>query len=218
MRGNDGFAAAGDDGSGVGAIEQPAEVGGGGTRSGADRHQVQRPPGHGQVPEGGPSPSGLEAAGHREQGVADGFGLEPTAVHPPEQAILRVRGGPLGIAAGTLLVGRRQHDEPVHLLDGPARRDEARGQEIQQFGVRGPVASRAEVVGGADQSLAEVVLPDPVDHHPRRQGMVGRVNQSASCRRPLPSVIPAGCPPVRTRGKPRGTVLPGLLWFPRRKT
>ena len=41
--------------------------------------------------------------------------------------------------------------------------DESAGEVIQQFGVRGPLAHRAEVVDRADQSPAEDVVPDPVE-------------------------------------------------------
>ena len=39
--------------------------------------------------------------------------------------------------------------------------------------MRRPVAALAEIVGGADQSLAEVMLPDPIDHDAGRQRMIG---------------------------------------------
>ena len=49
-------------------------------------------------------------------------------------------------------------------IGGPASRAARGGSAARQ---------RAEVAGGADQSPAEVVLPDPVDHHARRQRIVG---------------------------------------------
>ena len=198
LRGHDRLAALGDDRAGVGAIEQAAEVGGrelGPVRTDI-RYKVRR--GTARSAKAGPPRRALQAAGHGQEAVADGLRIEPPTVHPPEQAILRVRGESLGLDAAALLVGRRQHDEPVHRLQGPARLHEARGQEVEQFGVRRPVAPAAEIVGGADQSLAEVMLPDPIDHHAGRQGMIG-------ARQPvgqLPPAAPLGDP--RRRVRPSG--------------
>ncbi len=44
--------------------------------------------------------------------------------------------------------------------------------------MRGRRAVEPEVAGRGDDPPAEVVLPDPVDHHPRRQ-RVGRVGDPA---------------------------------------
>src|SRR5262245_24926823 len=33
----------------------------------------------------------------------------------------------------------------------------------------GPLSADAEIVDGADQTFAEIVLPDPIDHDPRQQ-------------------------------------------------
>ncbi len=140
LRGDDRLAAPGDDRAGVGAVEQPAEVGGRRARPGPDRHQVHGPPRHGQLREGGAASTGLQAAGHGEQAVADRLRIEPSAVHPPEQAILRVRGELGGLDAATLLVGRRQHDQPVHRLHRPARL--ARSGRPGSRAVRGARAGR----------------------------------------------------------------------------
>src|SRR5262245_10446838 len=61
-------------------------------------------------------------------------------------------------------------------LDRPAGLDEAGGEPIEQFGVRRPLAPRAEVVAGGDEPGAEVVLPDSVDHHPRSERVLRRGN------------------------------------------
>src|SRR5947209_294592 len=71
--------------------------------------------------------------------------------------------------ATALLVDGREHNEPVNRLRGPPRLDEPSGQVVEQLGVRRPLAALAKIVRGADQTLAEVVLPDPVHHHARRQ-------------------------------------------------
>ena len=46
------------------------------------------------------------------------------------------------------------------------------GQPIEQFRMSRPAAVVAEVAGRGDDSLAKMVLPDPVDHDPRRQRVV----------------------------------------------
>ena len=90
LRGDDRLAALGDDQARVGAVEQPAEVGR--VRPGPRGHQVKRPPRDGQVREGRPAASRVQAAGHGQQAVADRFRVQTPAVHPPEQAVVRVAG------------------------------------------------------------------------------------------------------------------------------
>src|SRR5262249_18701281 len=68
------------------------------------------------------------------------------------------------------LVGACQQQLPVHLLDGPALPGELRCQVIEQFRVGGALAEKAEVIDGTDDALAEMVLPDPIDHHSRHEG------------------------------------------------
>src|SRR4029453_8600033 len=54
-----------------------------------------------------------------------------------------------------------------------SRLRKSRGQPVQQLRVRRLVPLEAEVVGGADDAAAEVVLPDAVDHHPGGEGVLG---------------------------------------------
>ena len=63
-------------------------------------------------------------------------------------------------------------------LEPPAVRDVPAGQPVEQLGMRRRAAVEAEVAGRGDDPLAEVVVPDPVDHHPRRQ-RIGRVADPA---------------------------------------
>src|SRR5205085_11337077 len=91
-----------------------------------------------------------------------------------------------------LLVRRRQQDFAVQRLDRPAG-GEALRQVVEQLGVRRRLAELAEVARGADEALAEVVLPDAVDHHARRQRVVGagdglRQLQPAAALREWPGV------------------------------
>ena len=55
-------------------------------------------------------------------------------------------------------------------LEPPAPRHELMGEPLEQFRMRRPLAADAEVADGADQAFAEVVLPDPIDHHAGEQG------------------------------------------------
>src|SRR5262249_30173562 len=45
-------------------------------------------------------------------------------------------------------------------------------QPIEQLGMRGCLAARAEVRGGGDKALAEMVLPEAIDQDTRRQGVL----------------------------------------------
>ena len=71
------------------------------------------------------------------------------------------------------LIGGREHDQAVHGLDRPARLHEPAGQPVEQLGMGRRLALAAEVAGRADDPLAEVVLPDPVDHHAGGHRVVG---------------------------------------------
>ena len=58
-------------------------------------------------------------------------------------------------------------------LERPALLHEPGGQVVEQLRVRGRGAAGAEVAGGRDQRLAEVVHPDAVDDDPAGQRVVG---------------------------------------------
>jgi len=53
----------------------------------------------------------------------------------------------------------------VHVLDAPATLDELDGQPIEQSLVCWWWCLLSEVVGVLDQAVAEVTLPDAIDHH-----------------------------------------------------
>ena len=75
--------------------------------------------------------------------------------------------------------------------------------------MRGPFAELAEVAGRADDPRAEVMLPDPVDHHAGRQRVFGRASHRASSSRPLPvGDRLAANRSARITGKWRGTRSP----------
>ena len=63
---------------------------------------------------------------------------------------------------------RVRKDERSHqLLDRPAVLHKTRGEVIQQFRVGGRLAGGTEIVHSGDDSPAEQVLPDAVDHDSR---------------------------------------------------
>ena len=58
------------------------------------------------------------------------------------------------------LIGLAQQDQAVKRLHGPAVGDELMGQEIEQLRMGWSFPGLAEVVNGANEALAEVVLPE----------------------------------------------------------
>ena len=75
----------------------------------------------------------------------------------------------------------------MQALDRPAAGDEFRRQPVEQLGVAGRLASDAEVGRRRHDSPAEMVLPDPVGHHPGRQRVIrmrqpiGELESTACC-------------------------------------
>ncbi len=61
----------------------------------------------------------------------------------------------------------------MQMFETPAVLDQLGGQPVEQFGMRGAAAVEAEVVGRIDQAHAEVIMPQPIDDHPREQRIVG---------------------------------------------
>lgn len=119
----------------------------------------------------------MPSAGDAEQAVAQGLELEATRPLPPEQVIVGVAGEGVRLRRAALLPGRRRHDVALQRLDRPAVRDEPRREVVEQFGVRGPFAGRAEVIGRGDEPAAKMLLPDAVDDHARVEG-IARAGES----------------------------------------
>ena len=65
------------------------------------------------------------------------------------------------------------------------------GQPVEQLGVAGPLALRAEVLDRLDQAGAEEHLPEPVDRHARRQ-RVRRVDEPVREPQPIVRRSPSG--------------------------
>ena len=146
----------------------------------------------------------MAAAG--EDRVADRFGFEPAQGHAPEQSVLPVDGLARGVEPARLAIGRRQQDQPMQRLEPPAVRDIPRGQPVEQLRVRGRAAVEAEIAGRGDDPLAEVVVPEAVDHDPRRQGVRRIANPPCQGDSPIASRRRRPAAPERRphRGDPPG--------------
>src|SRR2546426_11273347 len=70
------------------------------------------------------------------------------------------------------------HDEAVHFLHAPGMLDEIAREPIKLFGINRLLAHFPEIVGSGDEALAEVPLPDPVDHDASSERIFGAGNPS----------------------------------------
>ena len=75
----------------------------------------------------------------------------------------------------------------MHRLDRPAAFDQPRSEPVEQLRVAGLLTHGAEVIGRPDDALAEMMLPEAVDEHPRQQADRPPVStiRRASSSRPL---------------------------------
>ena len=96
---------------------------------------------------------------------------------------------------------------PVDVLHGPAMLDKLHRQPVQQLRMRGSAAARSKVARRGHQAAAEMILPDAVDHHARRERIIRAAIQSASARR-LSVVGFSGIGPVPFRGPTRSWMSP----------
>ena len=117
----------------------------------------------------GPPVRALQLAGNREHGVTQGLGVQPAQREVTEQPVVRIELSGLLRSRGCLAVGGGVEDQPVQLLDRPTLVDELERQIVEQLGMAGPSSGHAEVVRRGHQPLAEVVLPDAVDEHARKE-------------------------------------------------
>ena len=67
-------------------------------------------------------------------------------------------------------------NEAVQGLDRTAGASEFGSKVIQQLRMTRSLSPEAEVIGRFHQTATEVLLPNPIDHHPRRQ-RIGRIGQ-----------------------------------------
>ena len=83
--------------------------------------------------------------------------------------LVGVGGQTIGARMARLAIGGREHDLAMQPFERPAIGHEARGQIVEQFGMRGLFALNAEIAGGGDQRLAEMPAPDAVHDDARGQ-------------------------------------------------
>jgi hypothetical protein len=86
-----------------------------------------------------------------------------------KQSIAGVDGFGIGARLARLAIDRREHDLAIQPLERPSVRDEAGGEIVQQFRMRGLLALHSEIAGGGHQRLAEMPAPDAIHDHARRQ-------------------------------------------------
>ena len=167
---------------------------------------------------GRPAHFQIEFAGHRQQGIAQRFPLQPPTVCPGEQPILRVKFPGPRIVLARFLVNARGHDPAMQLLDRPAFVHETPGEIIQQLRMAGRFAADAEVARGGDEPGPEMVQPEPIDETRAVSGLSLSAMACASSSRPLPSWNGWRSGPASTSRNCRGTTGPGLFGLPRRST
>src|SRR5262245_55952754 len=70
----------------------------------------------------------------------------------------------------------REHDQPVHRLDGPTLFDEAMREPVEQFRMSGLFAAGTKIIWRLHDAFAEMEFPNAIDHHAGSQ-RVGRISQ-----------------------------------------
>jgi len=114
----------------------------------------------------------IEAAGHRQDAVANRFGIEPPAVHAPDERVVGIDGIVRLAVIARKLIGPAEHDAANQTLDRPAVIHELHGQVIEQRLVRWHFAQRAEIIDGRHDAAPEEVVPDAVGQDAGRQRVV----------------------------------------------
>src|SRR5439155_1435427 len=110
----------------------------------------------------------IQIAGDSEYGVTQRFNIQTAPdVGSPEKPVVGILRNIQRSLVRTQGVSGGEHHLPVQSLDGPATLHETRCQVIEQLGMTGAVSKLSEVAGRADDSLPEMMLPEPVDHYPR---------------------------------------------------
>ena len=111
----------------------------------------------------------VQCSSRRQHRVANLFGIQPPRTVSPGQPVRGVgrHVGRRGLRCE--LIRARQHQCAHQLLDRPALANESLSQVIQQLRMRRRIAGDSKVINAEDQPLTEQVLPNPIDHHARRQ-------------------------------------------------
>ena len=114
----------------------------------------------------------IQAAADPKQAVAEGFPVHSLQRPPGQEPVFGVQPFLLGTDPGGLTVGPGGHHQSVEGLHAPTTIHELHRQPVQQLRMAGACTRPAEIPQGFNDSPAKVVAPDPIDHHPGRQGMV----------------------------------------------
>ncbi len=109
-----------------------------------------------------------------EERVADFLAGESAAVHAPEEFVFGVDGGGAGVVGttGGLLVCCGCEEKLVEGFEFPFGFDEMVGEIVEEFGVGWWITHCAEVVGGSDEGVDEVMHPDAVYDDTCSEGVV----------------------------------------------
>ena len=117
---------------------------------------------------------GQHRAGHGQQRVAHGLGVEPPRILAPEQEVLGIRGAARGVVERPLPIRRGAEDHPMQRLERSACGEQLRRQRIEQLRMTRTDAAEAEIIGRGHEPPPEVMVPEPVDDHSRGQRVLGR--------------------------------------------
>ena len=81
---------------------------------------------------------------------------------------------PVGLGRGlvALPVGLGHHHFLEQSLHVPLQIHELHRQPVEQLRMRGRITMNTPIAGRADNTHAEMVLPEPINHHSRRKGVV----------------------------------------------
>ena len=107
----------------------------------------------------------VQRSGREQHRIADRLGLEALLRHAPEVRVVRVALRVLRVERARHLVRAREHDLADELLRAPAIGDEARGEMVEQRGIRRLLPAHAEVVGRRHDAVAEEMQPHAVRPH-----------------------------------------------------
>src|SRR5262249_41981527 len=103
--------------------------------------------------------------------VAHHFRPQPKSRAPRQPPALWIALAQFRCHTRGLAVCRRSHHQPLHGLDIPLCPNELGGQPVEQLWVAGRIALGAEILGGFNNSRAEMQLPIAINRHARRERM-----------------------------------------------
>ena len=111
----------------------------------------------------------VKLAAGGEDAVADRLCAQALRWKAPQQRRIRIHASFGRIVGARSAVSIRQHDLAMQWLHAPSAGDQLLREQIEQLGMRGALAVVAEVARRIHESAAEVLLPDAIRQHARRQ-------------------------------------------------